>query len=228
MRWLAASVHVLTASGAVAALFAALAVFDHHAETMFLWLGVAFFIDGIDGAFARAVRVSERLPRFSGDRLDLIVDYLTYVFIPVLALLAWHYLDGMAGLVIAALILLSSLFHFADLESKSKDNAFVGFPAVWNIVAFYVFAFQLSPAATAVLSIAAIVAAFLPIPWLHPLRVQTLRPLSVLVTGVFAVTSLMTVWRGFPASHGQQAVLGAVAIYGAGLSVYLWLRTKAI
>ncbi len=224
MRWVAASVHLLTALGAVAALFAVLAILDHHAERMFFWLGIALVIDGIDGIFARAVKVSERLPRFSGERLDLVVDYLTYVFVPVLALLTWHYLDGTSGLVISALILLSSLYHFADTESKSTDNAFVGFPAIWNIVAFYVFALALSPAFTALVCMIGVLAAFLPLPWVHPFRVVAFKPVTLTATAAFAASSILTVRGGFPASGIQQALLLAVALYGIGLSVYLWTR----
>ena len=83
----AASVHLFTALGAVCGLFAALAAFDGAWERMFIWLGVALVIDGIDGTFARMAHVEERLPRFSGERLDLVVDYVTYVFVPALALL---------------------------------------------------------------------------------------------------------------------------------------------
>src|SRR5262249_57305159 len=96
------------------------------------------------GTFARMVDVNARLPRFSGDRLDLLVDYLTYVFVPTVALLQAGYLHGGFGLVLASLILLSSLYHFSDTESKTEDYSFVGFPAIWNIVAFYIFAFQMS------------------------------------------------------------------------------------
>ena len=226
MRWLAASVHVLTAFGAVAALFATLAIFDHHAERMFLWLGIALIIDGIDGIFARAIGVSERLPRFSGEVLDLVVDYLNYVFVPVLALLAWRYLDGPTGLAIAALILLSSLYHFADTQSKTKINAFAGFPAIWNIVAFYVFALALTPAVTTGICIVAITAAFVPMPWVHPFRVELFRSVSVLATFAFAVSSIMTVANGLPATPLHQAVMLVVAIYGVGLSAYLWTRQR--
>ena len=139
----AACVHLFTALGAVCGLLAALAAFDGAWERMFAWLGLALVIDGIDGTFARMAHVEERLPRFSGERLDLVVDYVTYVFVPALALLRAGYLTGTGGLVIAALILLSSLYHFSDLASKGEDYSFIGFPAVWNIVAFYVFA--LSP-----------------------------------------------------------------------------------
>ena len=89
--------------------------------------------------------LTERLPRFSGERLDLVIDYVTYVFVPALALMQAGYLQGRLGLLLASLILLSSLFHFSDTQSKTEDHCFVGFPAVWNIVAFYIFAFQMPP-----------------------------------------------------------------------------------
>lgn len=227
MHWPSAAVHTLTATGAVCALFAAQAIFDHAPETVFIWLGVALVIDGIDGWFARWVGVFEQLPRFSGERLDLVVDYLTYVFVPVLALLAWHYLEGVTGYALASLILLSSLYHFADTESKSEDNCFVGFPAIWNIVAFYVFAFALSPRATGVLVMAGIFATFVPIPWVHPWRVAGSRIVPVLASVVIAFASIRTVASGFPANGFKALALIAAAAYGIGLSVYWALKPRA-
>ena len=218
--WWAAAVHTLTALGAVCALGATLAIFNHSAEAMFGWLGAALIIDGIDGIFARAVRVSERLPRFSGERLDLVVDYLTYVFVPVLALLKWHYLDGTFGLVLGALVLLSSLYHFADLDSKAGDNSFVGFPAIWNIFAFYIFALDLSPAVTAVLAIAAIALTFVPLLWVHPWRVIRLRPYAIAASLLFAVAACWVIATGFPADRELTAILISIAVLAIGLSVY--------
>src|SRR5262245_60019917 len=117
--WLpAALVHFFTALGAVCALLAARAAIAGAWEAVFGWLGLARVIDGVDGALARQVQVERRLPRFSGERLDLVVDYTTYVFVPALALLQAGFLTGLWGVVLASLILLSSLFHFCDTESK--------------------------------------------------------------------------------------------------------------
>src|SRR5215813_13638620 len=144
MAWPGALVHLFTALGAVCALLATRAVLSAAWEQVFGWLGVALIIDGIDGTLARLADVKAKLPRFSGDRLDLIIDYVTYVFVPALALLQAGYLGGAGwGVVLANLILLSSLFHFSDTQSKTDDHCFVGFPAIWNIVAFYVFAFAM-------------------------------------------------------------------------------------
>lgn len=103
-RWAAASVHVFTAIGIICALFAIHAVLDRAYETAFVWLGIALIIDGVDGAFARALEVKRRLPRFSGEQLDLVVDYVTYVFVPTLALQLSGYLTGVWGGVLAGLI----------------------------------------------------------------------------------------------------------------------------
>jgi phosphatidylcholine synthase len=215
----AASVHLFTALGAVCGLFAALAAFDGAWERMFIWLGVALVIDGIDGTFARMAHVEERLPRFSGERLDLVVDYVTYVFVPALALLRAGYLTGTWGLVIAALILLSSLYHFSDLASKGEDYSFIGFPAIWNVVALYVFV--LSPPAwlTYTLLIALVLLTFVPMPWVHPMRVKRLQAVTLGVTGAWAVAAIAAVWHGFPAPLWTQIVLVAAALYLSGLTV---------
>lgn len=221
-----ALVHAFTASGVVCALLATLAVIQGRLDAMFLWLGLAFIIDGIDGTFARATRVSERLPRFSGEVLDLVIDYLTYVFIPVLALLLASRLpSGWLGLLLAAAILMSSLYHFSDTHSKDADYHFVGFPAVWNIVAFYVFALDLSQAATAVITLLCVGMTFVPWPWAHPMRVTELRLPTLVVTGIWALLAFWATARGLPAPGWAKAVLVAIAAYGVGLS--LWWRWRA-
>lgn len=220
-RWAAASVHVFTALGIICALFAIHAVLDRAYETAFVWLGIALIIDGVDGAFARALEVKRRLPRFSGEQLDLVVDYVTYVFVPTLALQLSGYLTGVWGGVLAGLILLSSLFHFSDLGSKADDHCFVGFPAIWNIVAFYIFAFAMSAAAVSALVLICVALTFVPMRWLHPMRVVALRRLNVVMSLLWAVAAIWTVVVGFPASPAAMATLGLVAIYGIGLAV-LW------
>lgn len=220
----AAGVHLFTALGAVCGLLAALAAFDGAWERMFAWLGLALFIDGIDGSFARLTRVDERLPRFSGERLDLVVDYVTYVFVPALALVRAGYLEGVVGLVLAAAILLSSLFHFSDLASKGDDYSFIGFPAVWNLVAFYLFVLDASQWVTYAVVSACIVLTFVPMRWVHPLRVVRLRALTLAVTLAWAIAAIAAVWQGFPPSLWVQAVLLGAAVYLIGLTARRALR----
>jgi phosphatidylcholine synthase len=227
VRFAAAGVHVFTALGAVCGLLAALAAFDSAWERMFAWLGLALFIDGIDGSFARLTKVEERLPRFSGERLDLVVDYVTYVFVPALALVRAGFLEGMVGLVLAAAILLSSLFHFSDLASKGDDYSFIGFPAVWNLVAFYLFALQTPQWATYAIVGACIALTFVPMRWVHPLRVVRLRLVTLAITLAWAIAAVAAVWHGFPASRWAQAVLLGAAAYLIGLALHRSLKRRA-
>src|SRR6476646_6330878 len=141
----AAAVHLRTATGAAFALLALVAAAQADWRWMFIWLGVALIVDSIDGPLARRFSVTRVLPRWSGERLDLIVDFLTYVMVPAFALSQadllpppWRFPAGIA-------IVVSSLFHRADQESKTKEGYFVGFPAIWNVVGLYLFAFQPSP-----------------------------------------------------------------------------------
>jgi phosphatidylcholine synthase len=220
-RWLAASVHLFTALGVVCALLAVHALLDRAFEMAFLWLGVAMIIDGIDGTFARTLDVKRRLPRFSGEKLDQVVDYVTYVFVPALALQLGGHLDGFSGGVLASLILLSSLFHFCDNGNKADDHCFVGFPAIWNVVAFYVFAFALPGWAVYLLVLLCVTLTFVPMRWLHPMRVKALRPINLAMSALWALAAIWTVAVGFPAGAAASAALGIVALYGVSLSV-LW------
>ena len=221
MRFAAILAHVLTALGAVCALFAFEAIRAQAWEGAFFWLGVALIVDGIDGPFARLVYVTERLPRFSGERLDLVIDYLTYVFIPAVALREAGFLQGIAGEVLAAAILVSSLYHFSDLKSKADDLNFVGFPAIWNIVAFYLFVFEADPATASAIVALCIALTFVPTKWVHPVRVQALRPLTLAVTLVWAVAALAVVMSGFAtAPYWAKGALVLVALYALSLPVF--------
>ena len=220
-RWAAAAVHLFTALGAVCALFAIHAVLDGQYEAAFVWLGIALIIDGIDGTFARAVDVGRRLPDFSGEKLDLVVDYVTYVFVPALALQLGGYLTGAWGGVLAGLILLSSLFHFSHLGSKADDHCFVGFPAVWNVVAFYIFAFAPPGWAVSGVILLCVALTFVPMRWLHPLRVVQFQRVNIGMCVLWAAAATWTVTMGFPANFVALAVLAVVAVYGVCLSV-LW------
>jgi phosphatidylcholine synthase len=215
----AALVHLFTALGAVCALLATHAVISGAWEAAFAWLGVALFIDGIDGTLARKAKVHLWLPRFSGERLDLIIDYLTYVFIPALALVQAGCLRGPWGLTLAALILLSSLFHFSDTESKADDQSFIGFPAIWNLVAFYVFAFRMSETAAALVVLTFVLLTFVPLKWAHPMRTARLRPLTITATAVWGAAAIATLVTGFPATMWAQIPLAAVAAYGIVLTL---------
>lgn len=217
----AGAVHVFTGLGIICALFATLAVMEKEWERVFAWLGLALLIDGIDGTFARIGKVEERLPRFSGERLDQVIDYTTYVFIPVLALLNAGTFSGLSGLALAVAILLSSLFHFSDLGNKSDDHCFVGFPAIWNIVAFYFFALEPPFWAVALIVMVCVLLTFVPMRWVHPMRVVANWQITAAACVLWGIAAAWTLWSGFPAHAVAQGILICVGLYGVGLSL-IW------
>jgi phosphatidylcholine synthase len=218
-RLLAASVHVLTASGAVLALLALRAVHQGDWQMMFVWLGAALVIDAADGPLARRLSVKTVLPRFSGERLDLIVDYLTYVAVPAYALTEAALLPEGARLPAAAAILLSSLFHVADVDSKTEEGYFVGFPAIWNIVLLYLFALGLPPAAALAVVAAFVALTFVPILAVHPFRVERLRWLTCLVAALWTGAAAVAVANPFPSPLWVKALLIATAIYLSSVGI---------
>jgi phosphatidylcholine synthase len=221
--WLA---HLYTAFGAVLALAATVAVFDSRVRDVFLLLSAATFIDSTDGWLARAVRVKERLPGYDGARLDDIVDYLTYVFVPVLLVIHEGLVPPGWGLPVGGLVLLASAYGFGQADAKvaTSDHFFTGFPSYWNIVAVYLYAYRLPPAVNALVLTALAVLVFAPIRYVYPSRTRTLR-IPTLVLGVtWAVAMLIVIWR-LPATTGPWLPLSLVfPVYYVGLSLFLHVR----
>lgn len=179
IRLQALGVHLFTATGAVFAMLAMLAASETKWSLMFLWLIVAFGVDGIDGALARKYDVTKNAPRFDGVLLDLIIDYLTYVFIPAFALFKSGLLPGWTGWFAIFVITFASAMYFCDGNMKTKDNSFHGFPGCWNMLVLVLFA--LSPNFWIILIIVAAlaVAMFLPLKFIHPVRTKRWRWLSL-------------------------------------------------
>ncbi len=170
MRALAFSVHVLTACGAALALLALLAASHGNWPLMFLWLGVALVVDAIDGPIARAVKVSEVWPNWSGDTLDLVVDYTTYVFVPAYAVAAGGLMPDALAVPAAAAVAITGTLYFANREMKTPDNFFRGFPAVWNLVVFYLLLLRPTPVMAAATIALFAVLTFVPVRFVHPFR----------------------------------------------------------
>jgi phosphatidylcholine synthase len=170
------------------------------------------FIDGVDGYFARRFDVKSVLPRVSGETLDLCVDYVTYVFVPALMLM-FGPMPNAWGTVLAALICVTSLYHFADESSKSADNFFVGFPAIWNVVLFYIFAFALPAWAASVLILLCCGLTFVRLKWVHPMRVVARREVTLTLTILWALAAASIIWTGFPAGWIAGFILLLAASY---------------
>jgi phosphatidylcholine synthase len=210
----------------VLALAATLAVFDSRARDVLLLLSAATFVDATDGWLARALRVKERLPGYDGARLDDIVDYLTYVFVPVLLVIHERLLPPGWALGIGALVLLASAYGFGQADAKvdTTDYFFTGFPSYWNIVAFYLYALRLPLVVNAVILTALAVLVFVPIRYVYPSRTRALRRTTLVLGCVWAVAMLIAISR-LPRTDGPFLPLSLVfPVYYVILSLYLHAR----
>ncbi len=213
MRVLAFCVHILTATGAALALLALIAAVAKDWPAMFLWLGAALFVDAIDGMLARALEVKERLPLWSGDTLDLVVDFTTYVFVPAYAIAASGLLSAPWAIVAGLVIVVTGALYFADLNMKTADNYFLGFPAVWNLIAFYLLLLRPPAWAAAVAILVFAVLTFVPIRFVHPFRVRRLRAVSVALLALWVVLALAAVLHGLAPDLWITLALCVIAVY---------------
>ncbi len=209
----ALAVHLLTASGAVFAMLAMLAAVDHEWSLMFLWLIVAFFVDGIDGPLARRYDVKTNAPIFDGVLLDLIIDYLTYVFVPAYALFKSGLVNGWSGWIIIIVITFTSAMYFADSRMKTKDYSFSGFPGCWNMVVLVLFAtkpgWEVSLAITVVLAIAM----FFPVKFVHPVRTKRWRNVTLPMALAWTFFAGWVAWVNFDPSSWAHWGLIVTSVY---------------
>jgi phosphatidylcholine synthase len=207
------AVHVLTASGAALALLALLAATHGAWELMFLCLGLALIVDGIDGTIARALKAAELLPRWSGEVLDLVVDFATYVFVPAYAIAAGGLLPPALAAPAGILIVMTGAIYFADRRMKTEDNYFRGFPTLWNVVAFYLFVLKPpSWAAAALVGLFALLT-FVPFKFLHPFRVARLRMVSMAAVVVWSALAAIALVRALAPGPWVAGGLVALAAY---------------
>jgi phosphatidylcholine synthase len=221
-RLRAAAVHLYTASGAVLALLILGAAFQGDAVRA-LWLMLAsLIIDSTDGLLARRLRVSEALPFFDGAMLDNIVDYMTYVFAPMVLLWSGGYLPaGTSGVVVAALPLLASSYQFCRVDAKTDDHFFFGFPSYFNVVAFYAIVFEASPSFLATVLVVCSLLVFVPIRYVYPTRTIAFRRLSLALTALWLV-SYAVILLEMPKPDPQILAFSILYLfYYFGLSLYL-------
>ncbi|MGC1236036.1 MAG: phosphatidylcholine synthase [Xanthobacteraceae bacterium] len=214
------AVHVFTACGAGCALLALIAAVNAQWAVMFVWLGIALGIDGVDGTFARRLQVAKLLPRWSGDVLDLVVDILNYVFVPAYALAASGLLPKPAAVPLGLLIVVSGALYFADRLMKTSDYYFRGFPALWNVAAFYLFILKPEPWAGAVVIVVLAVLTFVPFHVVHPLRIAHWRGVTTVALAAWAVLALAAVAQDLNPPLWIGAALCALAIYFVAIGFF--------
>lgn len=222
-RAAAFSVHIFTALGAGFALLALLEAVREHWAAMFAWLGVALVVDAIDGPIARRLAVVRVLPNWSGDVLDLVVDFVTYVFVPAYAITASGLLLPLAAPLLGVGIAVSGALYFADRRMKAADNHFRGFPALWNAAAFYLFLLHLPPALSSLGIAILIVLTFVPFHVLHPIRVVRLRGVTLSLLAAWAVLAMVTLASDFDVAAPVTVGLCGIAAWMVGSDVVIRL-----
>jgi len=215
-RAAAFSVHIFTALGAGVALIALLEAVHERWAAMFWCLGLALVIDGVDGPLARRLEVERLQPNWSGDVLDLVVDFVTYVFVPAYAITASGMLLPLTAPILGVAIAVTGALYFADRRMKSADNHFRGFPGLWNIAALYLFLLQLPQALSSLAVAILIVLTLVPFNVVHPIRVARLRWLTLSLMGAWAALVMVALTNDFEVGAAVKVALCLIAIYIVG------------
>jgi phosphatidylcholine synthase len=221
-------VHLYTASSAVFAFLALTRIFYDRYPDAFFWLFLAVFVDATDGVLARRADVKARLPSFNGAKLDDIVDYLTYVFVP--AFFVWHALlvpDAWA-IPIAALMLLSSAYGFNREDAKTTDHFFTGFPSYWNVVVFYLYVARSAPVLNAAILLLAVALVFVPIKYVYPSRTRVLQLPTLVLGALWSVLMIAMLLQAPDVSRTIFWLSLVFPLYYVVLSLVLHARRRVI
>ena len=201
------------ASGSFLAFLSLVAAAEKQWTAMFLWLGLALFVDGIDGPIARRLEVKEVLPTWSGEMLDNVIDYVTYVLIPAFALYQSGFMGEGLSFLSAAIIVVSSAIYYADTGMKTKENFFKGFPVVWNMLVFTLFVVETGEWASFAIVVVAAALSFVPINFLHPVRVKRLRGINLTIFFAWCGFAIVALLQGLESGWLVQTGVAATGIY---------------
>lgn len=212
------AIHLLTASGAALALLSVLAAFQGDWTAVFVWLGLALLVDGMDGPLARRFRIKERLPKWDGAAIDVVVDYTTYVFVPAIVVARAMELSPPVGAALGVIVAVTAALYYADTRMKQPDNSFRGFPVVWNMAVFVLFAFLPPPEVTTAIVLVLAIMTFMPVNFVHPVRVQRWRRVTLGFLAVWLLTGAWLLATDFTAPDFVKYLLLAASLYLLGVS----------
>jgi phosphatidylcholine synthase len=221
-------IHLLTASGAALALLSVLAAFSGDWSAVFIWLGLALLVDGIDGPLARRFHIRERLPKWDGAAIDVVIDYATYVFVPAIILARAMELPPLLGTALGIVVTVTAALYYADTRMKQPDNSFRGFPVVWNMAVFVLFAFLPPPEVTTAVVLILAILTFMPVNFVHPVRVMRWRNVTLGALAVWLLSGTWLLATDFTAPDFVKFVLLGASVYLLGVSaVQQLLRTRS-
>ena len=186
-------VHFLTGCGVIAGFFSLIAVLNNNQKEAFIWLGVAFLIDSIDGTLARKFNVKKNFPHIDGKMLDSIIDFFNYVIIPSIMIYWFKYVPDQFIIIIPSILIFISIYSYVNLNVLTNDNYYNGFPAIWNVVVLYFYIFGSSQMINFIILTLLILLKFSPLKCIHPLRVNKLKYLSIFFTILWFLMSALLI-----------------------------------
>ena len=192
-KFLGILVHLFTGFGIIAGYFALIAVINNNQKEAFLWLGLAFLIDSVDGTLARKFNVKKNLPNIDGKMLDSIIDFFNYVIIPSIMIYWFKYVPDQFALLIPAILIFISIYSYVNLNILTNDNYYNGFPAIWNVIVLYFYIFGTSQNVNLILLTLLIFLKFSPLKCIHPLRVKRFKKLSIIFAIIWFLTSALLI-----------------------------------
>jgi phosphatidylcholine synthase len=221
--WLA---HLFTASGAIFALLALRAIHLGQFRWAFWWMAAAILVDGVDGLLARKSQAKVRAPRIDGALLDNLLDYVNYVVAPAFFLIVSDLLPSGWEFIGASVITLASAYQFVQVDAKTEDHFFKGFPSYWNIVVFYLFFWQTPPWLNLIIILVLAVLVFVPIKYVYPSRMDYLthsswlRGAMFIATLVWGVATAAMLWIYPDSNPVLVAISMGYAIFYVAVSLY--------
>ena len=192
-KFLGTLVHLLTGFGIIAGFFSLISVLNNNQKDAFLWLGLAFLIDSIDGTLARKFDVKKNLPNIDGKMLDSIIDFFNYVIIPSIMIYWFNYVPDQFIVLIPVILIFISIFSYVNLNILTNDNYYNGFPAIWNVIVLYFYIFGTSQNVNLILLTLLIFLKFSPLKCIHPLRVKRFKNLSIIFAIIWFLTSALLI-----------------------------------
>lgn len=206
-------VHLLTSSGAFLAFLSLVAAAEQRFTAAFFWLGVALAVDGVDGPLARKLEVKKWWPHWSGDMLDSVIDYVTFVMIPAFILYQSALMGTGLSFIAAAIIVTTSAIYYADTGMKTLDYGFKGFPVCWNMIVFTLFIVSPSELLSFLIVIITAILTFVPVIFVHPVRVKILRIPTLTVFGVWAIGGFIALYYDLDAPSWVDVLIVASGAY---------------
>ena len=187
MSW---CIHFLTCSGLIAGFISLINIFENNQVEAFLWLGVALIIDAIDGSLARKFEVSKNVKNIDGKMLDSVIDFFNYIIIPSIMIYWFDIVPMYFEIVIPSIILVISAISYSNNNLMSLDNFYKGFPCIWNILLLYIYFFDFNSITNLFLISFCIILKFIPLKYVHPLRVKKYKIQSIIFMALWFISTL--------------------------------------